>query len=75
VRPTVLPTGVQLLSRRYYREFAQILSDARQMEPEVVSTPDYFINEIVLRFCDFFEEDNPNFDTVKFLEASGCNVD
>lgn len=54
------------MSRKHYREFAEVLKTAQEEYPDNHDA----IRAIAFALCGVFKRDNSNFDRQKFLEAS-----
>ena len=60
-----------MLSKKYYKEMARMLRDARAEITNIPNCkPEIAIEIIENKLCEYFKYDNINFNKTKFLEAS-----
>lgn len=57
-----------MMTRKDYVETAKIISNYREDFPSLRYL------DLVYDFCDWFAEDNPNFNETKFVQACGLDV-
>jgi hypothetical protein len=65
-----------MLSRKHYQEVAEVLATAIRVCEEAgdEETVIFIANQIAAPLADWFEQDNPRFDAVRFTKACGVGV-
>ena len=60
------------MTRKHFIKLAELIKDNGRMA-NVRNKPMFVIDqaEFINGLCDFFKQENPNFDEVKFREATG----
>lgn len=58
--------GETMLTKKHYKKIAQILCNVESH----ANLDGQQMNIILTEFCTYFEEDNPRFDRVKFIDAA-----
>lgn len=63
-----------MLSRKYYQQIADVVANAAMICQEVddAETYSFIRDQVAYPLADIFGDDNPNFDTSRFIAA--CNV-
>ncbi|HDD45114.1 MAG TPA: hypothetical protein ENG63_09700 [Candidatus Desulfofervidus auxilii] len=63
-----------MLSRKYYKMIAKVMNDLRPIQTDLENKECFIIRKrqwekTVLKLCEIFKQDNPRFDSQKFINA------